>query len=47
MPDTQARFASQGLDPAASTPGEFAALIKSDLSRGGRRSSGRRGIRAE
>jgi tripartite-type tricarboxylate transporter receptor subunit TctC len=33
MPDTQARFASQGLDPAASTPGEFAALIKSDLAR--------------
>jgi tripartite-type tricarboxylate transporter receptor subunit TctC len=32
-PDTQARFASQGLDPAWSTPEEFAALIKSDLAR--------------
>jgi tripartite-type tricarboxylate transporter receptor subunit TctC len=32
-PDVQARFLGQGLDPATSTPEEFAALIRSDLGR--------------
>ena len=32
-PDTQARFAAQGLDPAWSTAEEFSTLIRSDLAR--------------